>query len=170
VTGRVRQAVTGHVSRTVTDRVRQDSDEGNAIIEFVFVAVLVLVPLVYLIVAVAVVQRSRLATTNAARDVGRAVATSDRLAEAPARAQAALRIALADQALRPPDVQLRFVTAGADCQQAAERQPELTPGAEFQVCVIRRQRLPAVPTVLSGRGITTIGRYVVHVDDFRPDR
>jgi Flp pilus assembly protein TadG len=154
----------------VTNRIRLDSDEGNAIIEFVFVAVLVLVPLVYLIVAVAVVQRSRLATTNAARDVGRAVATSDRLVEAQARAQAALRIALANQGLRPPDVQLRFVAPGADCQQAVEQPPDLTPGTEFQVCVIRHQRLPAVPTVLSGRGITTIGRYVVHVDDFRPDR
>jgi hypothetical protein len=27
--------------------------------------------------------------------------------------------------------------------------------------------LPAVPTVLSGRGVTIIGRYLVHVDDFR---
>ena len=154
----------------MTDRVRLASEDGNAIIEFIFVAVLVLVPLVYLIVAVAVVQRSRLATTNAARDVGRAVATSDRLTEAPARAQAALRIALVNQGLRPPDVQLRFVAPGADCQRAAEQPPDLTAGTEFQVCVIRHQRLPAVPTVLSGRGITTIGRYVVHVDDFRPDR
>jgi Flp pilus assembly protein TadG len=149
---------------------RASDDDGNAIIEFVFVAVVVLVPLVYLIVAVAVVQRSRLATTNAARDVGRAVATSDRLADAPARAQAALRIALANQGLAPPDVQLRFVPPGADCQAGASESPVLTAGAEFQVCVIRHQPLPAVPTILSGRGITTIGRYVVHVDEFRTSR
>jgi Flp pilus assembly protein TadG len=145
-------------------------DDGNAIIEFVFVAVVVLVPLVYLIVAVAVVQRSRLATTNAARDVGRAVATSDRLADAPARAQAALRIALANQGLKPSDVQLRFVASGADCQAGAGEPPALTAGTEFQVCVIRHQPLPAVPTILSGRGITSIGRYVVHVDEFRTTR
>jgi len=155
---------------TLAGRVQPGRDDGNAIIEFVFVAILVLVPLVYLIVAVAVVQRSRLATTNAARDVGRAVATADRLAEAPARAQAALRIALANQGLRPPDVQLRFVGVGADCQAGSDQQPTLAAGAEFRVCVIRHQRLPAVPGVLAGRGIITIGQYVVHVDDFRPSR
>ena len=142
-------------------------DEGNAIVEFVFVALLVLVPLVYLIVAVAVVQRSRLAATDAARDVGRAVATADRLDQAPARAQAALRIALANQGLRPADVQVRFVAAGADCLSAPSQSPTLAAGAEFQVCVIRHQPLPAVPTVLSGRGVTTVGRYLVHVDEFR---
>ena len=41
------------------------------------------------------------------------------------------------------------------------------PGAEFTVCVTRRAELPAIPSVLAGRGITTVGRYVVHVDDFR---
>jgi len=146
------------------------NDEGNAIIEFVFVALLILVPLVYLIVAVAVVQRSRLATTNAARDVGRAIATSDRLDQAPVRAQAALRIALANQGLQPADVQLRFVAAGADCQSGPSQSPVLAAGAEFQVCVIRHQPLPAVPTVLSGRGVTTVGRYLVHVDEFRASR
>jgi hypothetical protein len=43
----------------------------------------------------------------------------------------------------------------------------LEPGARFTVCVTRRVALPAVPTVLAGHGITTVGRYVVHVDEFR---
>lgn len=142
-------------------------DEGNAIIEFVFVAVLVLVPLIYLVVAVAAVQRVRLATTNAARDVGRAVATSDTPAEASVRAQAALRISLANEGLSPSQVVLRFVAPGAGCETGAPIAPTLEPGAEFQVCVIRHQKLPAVPSILSGRGIVSIGRYLVHVDDFR---
>ena len=151
------------------------ADDGNAIIEFVFVALIVLVPLIYLIVAVAVVQRARLATTNAARDVGRAVATSDSLAEAPERARVALRLALANQGLRPDEVELSFVGAGTPCQAAgaaagAGEAPSLAPGTEFAVCVVRRQRLPAVPRLLSGRGVTMVGRYLVHVDDFRPSR
>ena len=113
------------------------------------------------------VQRARLATTNAARDVGRAIATADSASQAGARAQAALRIAIANQGFEPSDVQLRYVAAGADGQQDAELVPSLAPGAVFQVCVIRHQRLPAVPTVLAGRGVVTIGRYLVHVDDFR---
>ena len=146
---------------------RDGDDDGSAILEFVFVAVLVLVPLVYLIVAVAVVQRSRLATTDAARDVGRAVATADGPADATGRAEAALRIALAAQNLRPDEVELRYVAAGDDCQSGQQISPQLTPSAQFAVCVIRHQPLPAVPTVVSGRGITTIGRFVVHMDDYR---
>lgn len=144
-----------------------EDDDGNAMIEFVFVAILVLVPLIYLIVAVAVIQRGRLATTNAARDVGRAIATSDSTNQAAVRAQAALRIAIADQGLDPADVQLRYVPAAADCQSGAGIVPSLAAGSEFEVCVIRHQRLPAVPSVLSGRGVVTIGRYLVHIDDFR---
>jgi hypothetical protein len=146
--------------------VRQDGERASAIIEFVFVAVLVLVPLIYLIVAVAVVQRSRLATTNAARDVGRAIATADSVPQAESRAQAALRVALHGQGLTPAQVELRYVAAGADCQ-GPQIVPSLEPASVFAVCVIRHQPLPAVPTVLSGRGVTVIGRYLLHVDDFR---
>jgi Flp pilus assembly protein TadG len=151
-------------------RLRPGRDDGNAIVEFIFVAVLVFIPLIYLIVAVAVVQRARLATSNAARDVGRAIATSDSADQADQRAQAALRIAIANQGLRPSDVQLRFVAAGADCQAGSSALPSLAAGAVFRVCVIRHQPLPAVPTVLSGRGVTTIGTYLVHVDEFRTIR
>lgn len=142
---------------------------GSAIVEFIFVALLVLVPLVYLVIAIAVVQRSRLATTNAARDVGRAIATSDTGSQAAARADAAFRIALASQGIPASGAELRYVGAGDDCQDAASVVPQLAPGSEFTVCVLRSQRLPAVPAILSGRGVTTIGRYVVHVDDFRPE-
>jgi hypothetical protein len=103
-------------------------------------------------------------------DVGRAIATSDSADQADSRAQAALRIAIANQGLRPADVQLRYVAAGADCQSAVQIPPSLAAGAEFQVCVIRHQRLPAVPTLLAGRGVTTIGAYLVHVDEFRTIR
>ncbi len=138
---------------------------GNAIIEFIFVALIVMVPLVYLIAAVAAVQRNELAVTQAARDAGRAYATSNSATEANARVRAAVRLALADQGL-PDDATIRFVAAGARCT-AGPVEPKLVAGAQFAVCVTRRAQLPAVPSVLSGRGITAVGRYVVHVDDFR---
>ena len=43
----------------------------------------------------------------------------------------------------------------------------LAAGVEFTVCVSRRVELPGVPSVLSGRGIRSIARYDVHLDDFR---
>jgi Flp pilus assembly protein TadG len=146
-----------------------DSEAGNAIVEFVFVALLAFVPLVYLILAVAAVQHSRLAVANAARDVGRALAgggAATGVGPPGERAAAALRIALENQALSPSDVEVRLVGAALPCDSppiaAIQR-----PGAEFAVCVIRRQRLPGVPALLSGRGVTTVGRYVVHLDDYR---
>jgi Flp pilus assembly protein TadG len=143
----------------------RDNDDGNALIEFVFVAVIVMVPLVYLIAAVATVQRNTLAVTEAARDAGRAFATSDDAPSARGRAAAAVRLALTDQGL-PDDATVRFVAAGASCDGPAVT-PRLAPGAEFAICVSRSVRLPGVPSVLAGRGIRTVGRYVVHVDDFR---
>ena len=153
------------MNRRPVNRWRAD-DGGSAIIEFVFVAVVVMVPLVYLIAAVATVQRNTLAVTQAARDAGRAFVTSQTSAEARRRVDAAVRLALADQGL-PDDATLRFVAARDGCSGAAIT-PRLTPGAEFTVCVTRRVRLPAVPSVLAGRGIRTVGVYRVHVDDFRP--
>jgi Flp pilus assembly protein TadG len=146
-------------------RPERGDDRGSAIVEFVFVAVVVMVPLVYLIAAVATVQRNQLAVSQAARDAGRAFATSDTAAEAERRVRAAVRLALADQGL-PDDATVRFVASGSNCD-AGSITPKLAAGAEFTVCVSRRTQLPAVPSILSGRGIRSIGEYVVHVDDFR---
>jgi Flp pilus assembly protein TadG len=141
-------------------------DSGSAIIEFVFVAVIVMVPLMYLIVAVASVQRSELAVSQAAREAGRAFATADGPGEAMARARAAVHIALHDEGL-PDDAQLRFVSVTESCTADATVVPTLAPGTQFTVCVSRHAGIPAVPRFLSGQGITTVGRYTVHLDDYR---
>ena len=144
--------------------IRRD-DQGTAIIEFVFVAVIVLVPLIYVIVAVADVQRSQLAVTQAARDAGRAFALSDSERDAVPRVRAAVSLALSNQGL--PDVaDVRFVAASAPCTSDAIT-PRLAAGAKFALCVTRRVTLPAIPSVLAGRGITTVGRFVVRVDEYR---
>ena len=140
-------------------------DAGNAVIEFVFVAVLILVPLVYFVVAVASVQRSSVAVTHAAREAGRAFATADSTDEGLQRAEVAARLALADQGLSD-DAIVRYVEADGTCESGMTT-PSLSPGAQFAVCVIRHASLPAVPSLISGRGITTVGRYVLHIDDYR---
>lgn len=140
-------------------------DGGSAIIEFVFVAVIVMVPLVYFIVAVAVVQRSQLAVSQAAREAGRAFATSGGPAEAQVRVAAAVRLALAAQGL-PDDAAVRYVAAGSGCSAAAIT-PRVAPGAQFMVCVWLHAELPGVPSLLSGRGVTVVGEYLVHIDDYR---
>jgi Flp pilus assembly protein TadG len=145
--------------------VRRADDGGNAMIEFVFVAVIVMVPLIYLVLAVAAVQRSQLAVSEAAREAGRAFATADRAEDARSRAQIAVRIALRDHEL-PDDATVRYVAAGASCSAPAIT-PRLAAGAQFTICVIRDATLPAIPRFLAGKGITSQGEYVVHIDDYR---
>ena len=117
----------------------------------------------------ATVQHSRLAVANAARDVGRALAGGGAAAGAgpsSERAAVALQIALENQGLSPADVEVRVVAASASCDSppiAAIQQP----GAESAVCVTRREQLPGVPAVLSGHGVSIVGRDVVHLDDCR---
>jgi Flp pilus assembly protein TadG len=140
-------------------------DTGNAVIEFVFVAVLIMIPLVYFVVAIASVQRSTVAVTHAAREAGRAFATAESTDQGLQRAEVAVRLALADQGLSD-DANLRYVEADRTCDSDTIT-PSLTPGAQFAVCVIRQASLPGVPSLISGRGITTVGRYVLHIDDYR---
>lgn len=146
-------------------RRRRLDDSGNAIIEFVFVAVLILVPTVYFVTAVASIGASRAAVAQAARESGRAFATADSTSAALARARVAVRLALQDQGL-PDDATLRYVPVYRSCQ-GPPTTPQLAPGAVFAVCVTRHAELPGVPTLLAGRGVTTVGRFIVHVDDFR---
>ncbi len=148
---------------------RLRGDDGNAVVEFVFVAVVVMVPLVYLVVAVAAVQRSNLAVTQAAREAGRAIATADSLGQGQARAEVAVRLALSDQGFDGADATITTVAPDTGCD-GPRVAPTLEPGAEFAVCVTRRFGLPGVPSILDGRGVTTVGRFVVHVDDYAARR
>jgi Flp pilus assembly protein TadG len=142
----------------------RDDDGGNAIIEFIFVAVIVLVPLVYLIVSVADIERSSLAVGQAAREAGRAFATGDSTSDGLRRAQVAARLAMGDQGLTAtPQVTFR---TGPGCSSAIVN-PVLRPGAEYTVCVERTVQFDGVPSILAGGGVRTVGEYVVHVDDYR---
>lgn len=150
--------------RSILARLRRE--EGSAIIEFVFAAVLMMVPIVYLVVTVAVVQRAQLAVTNAARDAGRAFATSDTVEQGLARARAAAAIAFTD-AHYDDEPEVRFVAADASSCDAPARQPSLQAGAQFIVCVQRHLAPPAVPAITKFAPITVEGQYRVHIDDFR---
>jgi Flp pilus assembly protein TadG len=76
---------------------RPAGDDGNAILEFVTVAVVLMVPLVYVMLTVFQLQRAAFAVSAAAREAGRAYVTADAADTAQERAQTAADIALADQ-------------------------------------------------------------------------
>jgi len=116
------------------------TDDGSALVEFVYLAVLLLVPLVYVVLTAITVQRNAFGLTSAARDASRAYATagSDGLGER--RAEAAVRIAMHDQGVRwSPEGR---VIRCDSCDYA--------PGSQFTVSLHSRVPLPLVPSWLCG--------------------
>ncbi|MEG1392314.1 MAG: hypothetical protein RSC50_05350 [Aurantimicrobium sp.] len=75
------------------------NDEGSASLEFITAGMLLLIPLVYLVVAVGAVQGATLATEGAARQAARVYVESPDQDTAIKRAQQAIDFALADYGL-----------------------------------------------------------------------
>ena len=73
-------------------RRRLAEDSGSIIVEYVWLAILMLVPLVYLVLCVARVQAGSYAVSQAARESSRVFIASDDGATAGTRAQAAAAI------------------------------------------------------------------------------
>jgi Flp pilus assembly protein TadG len=110
------------------------SQRGSAIVEFQVLAILLLVPLVYVLLAALDVQRTVFGATQAAREAGRIAATTGD--EAAARYAAAL--SLQDQGVDPSRATVTFRCAGC-----------AGPGGEMTVEVSTAVRLPFLPAVLA---------------------
>jgi Flp pilus assembly protein TadG len=137
------------------------SDDGNALVEFTYLTVLLMVPLVYVLISVFVVQRAAFGTTEAARQAGRAFTQSTTVEEGERRATAAARLALRDQGI----TLTREVTISCldgDC---------LAPGSRVRVTVRYDVRLPLLGAVFGDRSRGTIpvsASHVEYVDRFTP--
>lgn len=134
---------------------RPRGDDGNAILEFVTIAVVLMVPLVYVMLTVFTLQRAAFAASAAAREAGRAYVTAPSSGTALERAQTAADLALSDQIPGSPHADLDVDTE------------TLTPGESITVTVTYRVRLP-----LSG-GLATIpvtAKHVATVDRYRTAR
>ena len=136
-----------------------DGERGSSLVEFVFVALVVFVPLVYLVAGFSAVQRGVFAATEAAREAGRALGTAPDPGTGQARAEAAVRIAVEDQSVDATDVVLAYAPVGAGCDAAGGYVPALTPGEEFTVCVTVTVRVPLLPEFIDAN--TATGQFVV---------
>ena len=116
------------------------NDDGSAIVEFVWLAVLLMIPLVYVVLAALSVQRAAFASTTAAREAARAYATADSDAQGEQRAEAAVALAMHDQGVdwSPSG---RVISCGT-CTFA--------PGSSFDVDLHTTVSLPFVPGWLCG--------------------
>jgi len=141
-----------------------ERDRGSAIVEFVFIALVVFVPLVYLVAGFSSVQRGVFASTAAAREAGRAIATAPDPVTGQARAERAAQLAVEDQSVDATDVRLGYAPAGSGCDAAGSYTPTLLPGEEFSVCVTVTVRVPLLPEFIDAN--TATGQFVVERDRY----
>jgi Flp pilus assembly protein TadG len=116
-----------------------DGERGSAALEFIVVGLLLLVPIVYLIVALGLVQGQSLGAEAASRHIARAVSTATDDADARARADAVLSAVSDEYGLDDVDLSIDCTPAGATCPRA---------GAMLHVTVRTTVTLPLVPPVL----------------------
>jgi hypothetical protein len=133
-------------------------------VEFVFLALVVFVPLIYLVAGFSAVQRGVFASTEAAREAGRAIGTAPDPVTGQARAERAVQLAVQDQSVEATDVRLAYAPRGADCEAAGTYTPTLTPGEVFSVCVTVTVRVPLLPDFIDAN--TATGRFVVERDRY----
>ena len=157
---RLRLQPLGLLSSSGQGVARSGREAGSAVVEFVFLAVLLMVPLFYLVMVMARLQAGAYAVSAAAREAGRAYTTADSPAQGPARAQAAADIAFGDQGFPG----LGVVTIGCDgtpCFRADGR---------VEVTASLTVPLPLVPSVFAGVVPTAIpvsATHVATIDRFR---
>lgn len=132
---------------------RRNDEQGSALIEVVWLGVLLLLPMLWIVLSVFEVQRGAFSVEAAARSAARAYALAGEDALGRSRAEAAARQALADQGLEdaPLDVRVSCTTPPA-CHSGT---------SVITVVVGTRVDLPLLPDVL-GAGQPTFALDATH--------
>ncbi|MFJ2506235.1 TadE family protein [Microbacterium sp. AGC62] len=117
-------------------------DAGSAALEFITVGVILLVPMIYLVVALGTIQEQILGAEAAARHIARAIAQAPDAASAAARGDVVLAQVIDEYGLDAGavDLTLSCRPTGTECPSA---------GATIIVTVATRARLPLVPEILA---------------------
>jgi Flp pilus assembly protein TadG len=138
----------------------REREDGSALVEFVYLSVLLMIPLLYVLLSVFVVQRAAFGTTEATRQAGRAFARADSLEQAQARGAAAAELALADQGIHDASPPV-FTCLGGPC---------LAPGTRVRVTLTYRVKLLGLGAVFGkgpGGSIPVTSTHTEYVDVFK---
>lgn len=110
---------------------------GSAVLEFIFLGVLLLVPVVYLVLSVGQLQAGSFAVVGAADQAAKVYVDSETVEEADARARQAAMLAATDFGFDPSGLAVDISCSGT-C---------LAPGSSVTVSVRLGVPLPLVPTM-----------------------
>ncbi len=141
------------------DRSRGAPDEGRAILEFIFLGVLLLLPLTYLVLTAARLQAASFSASLAGREAGRAFVTAPSDPEAYARARAAAALAFSDFSF----------DSGARVSVSCDGTPCLRPDGSVTSTASIEVQLPLVPDFIAAHvpaSVTISSTHVASVDRF----
>lgn len=118
---------------------REDRERGTALIEFSWLAILLMVPLIYILISVFDVQKAAYGATAATRAAGRAFVLAPSVGAAQERARQAADVALRDQGLTLAEVGGIDITCDRGCLQ---------PGSSVTIVIDTQVILPLAPEAL----------------------
>ena len=123
------------------DAAVDDGERGSAALEFILVGLVLLVPIVYLIVALGMIQSQTLGTEAGARHIARTLSQASSAEEAQRSAHLVLESVAGEYGMDPRTVDLSIACApaGVACPSA---------GATLVVTVRTAVALPLVPPIL----------------------
>lgn len=116
---------------------RSGNDDGSAVLEFTFLGLLLLVPVVYLVLTVGALQGASFAVVGAADQAAKVFVESDSSEQGQARARQAVQLAVRDFGFEADAAAVDIVCAGT-C---------LEPGSSVTVSVRLDVPLPLIPTM-----------------------
>ena len=138
-------------------------DTGSATVEFVWLSILLLVPFLYILVAVFDTQRAAYGVSAASKSAARAFLQSPDAVSGQQRGWAAAQAALEDQGLLGATVRISCLPSVSDCFE---------PGSSVRVVVRATQPLPLTPRSLGSQlaGITVDSTHVEPYGSYRSRR
>jgi hypothetical protein len=145
--------------------VRARGEQGSALVELVWLAVLLMVPLLYVVLAVFEVQRAAFGVSSAARSAARSFTQAPSEAAAPGHALVAAGLAMSDQGLEEArrEVAIRCEPDPGNC---------LAPGSVVTVVVGYAVPLPLLPPALGSQrpSVRVEAEHTVPYGTYREDR
>jgi len=149
----------------MSERAGPPGDAGNAPLEFLVLAVVLLIPVAYLVLTLGRLQAAVFASESAARQSARAFVLADDAGAGERAAVLSVGLALSDQGFEDdPAAALRLVCSDQPC---------LTPGAEVSATVRVEVPLPFVPGFIRDAvplSVPVEAQHAAVVDQYRSTR
>jgi Flp pilus assembly protein TadG len=138
-------------------RVARGDDEGTALIEFIWLGLLLLIPLAYVVISLFSVQRSAFAVSAATRAAGRAWVSAPAGTDRDQRAQLAAHLVAQDQGVSFDDDALTFSCSRECCPGTGTLHVRLTVDATLPGLAALDRKAARIP--VTGRHDEVIDQF-----------